>query len=106
VTGLDVNAIRARCEAATPGPWQNDRWEIQTSGCQWVAESCSLDLGDAQSSANGAFIGHARTDVPALLDALVWANGEVDRLTIEADSLADECARLQEIADEGKAACG
>ena len=40
MTTLDLDAIRARVEAATQGPWEHEPW---------------------------AFIAHARTDIPALL---------------------------------------
>jgi len=66
-------AIRERCEAATPGPWNwDDSYEyiigkgalvsVPTCGC-----GCSsLEISDADMD----FIVHARHDIPALLDAL------------------------------------
>lgn len=59
---LDVKAIRARCDAATAGPWiahLNGR----VSGPEFSALSRDPD-----------FIAHARTDLPACLD-------EIERLT-------------------------
>jgi len=62
--------VRARTDAATPGPWEADGWEIHAEpGHVWVAESCDLDAKDG-GAANAAFIAHAREDVPFLLAEL------------------------------------
>jgi hypothetical protein len=47
---LDLAAIRARCDAATPGPWTCD---------------------------DGDFVAHARTDIPALLAYIDELEGRV-----------------------------
>jgi hypothetical protein len=89
-----LSAIRARLDAATPGPW-----EAGTASCcpdmGWVdgpkGAMCpqftatkvthSLDANDAE------FIAHAPTDLRALLD-------EVERLTAERDRAVDDCEIL------------
>ncbi len=86
MTTQELEAIKARCEAATPGPWEF--YEGGTYVMRLVEETnhlvtCVCDvLLDPEvrgkrprgtSSANGAFIAHARTDVPALV-------AEVERL--------------------------
>lgn len=64
--------IRARADAATEGPWAADHTEIY--GLHrgiWIAECSREEWGEGD--VDGAFIAHARTDVPDLL-------AEVDRL--------------------------
>jgi len=75
---VDVEAIRARADAATAGPW---RWN-STVGCEdflvGTDEALVLDPGMPYpdwvcihaSDADRRFIAQARTDVPALCDAL------------------------------------
>jgi len=75
---LDIGAIKARCEAATPGLWCNDGCVIKIDGRKTViAETYGLtrDIMDA----NAKFIAHAHEDIPALLDALKDAEAELER---------------------------
>ena len=67
-----LEAIRARCETATPGPWdtikkQDGRLYLGTQK-KPVADICNLY--GYESEANLYFIAYARQDIPALLDAL------------------------------------
>jgi hypothetical protein len=81
---LDLEAIKARAEAATPGPWklwgmsvQSDRHgtgEVDYS--QTIAQTLDPDRG--LRTFNAQFIAHAREDVPALVV-------EVERLRKELD---------------------
>ena len=66
--------IRARVDAATPGPWHldDDGAEIKTPDHGTIADIWE----PTQESRNGEFIAGARTDVPDLL-------AENDRLTTE-----------------------
>ena len=68
---LDLDAIEARAEAATPGPWRQTasrrgyRDVLQTPDTyadRMIAKGCP--------NADAAFIAHARTDVPALVAEL------------------------------------
>ncbi len=89
----DLDAIRKRCKAATPGPWRWADWDAtfgtqestrcvlehsQTHGateravvrlgtdeCESVLRAEDNDINDGDKR----FIAHARTDIPALLDA-------------------------------------
>ena len=56
---LDLEAIKARAEAATSGPW-----EYQGIG-EIVARGILLTT-DLADDADAEFIAHARTDVPLL----------------------------------------
>ena len=89
---FDLDAIKARAEAATPGPWRQEPdtfagrvWVQRCAGGRWF-NSKQADCeplfavrgGDAykQREADAGFIAHARTDVPELV-------AEVERLREE-----------------------
>lgn len=100
---LDLDAIRARTEAATPGPWAAGRENVNE--LHWTLPANTLDRNGRRSYVaesesllpDWEFIAHARTDVPALL-------AEVDRLRELADAarllgsarmVLDRCAETQ-----------
>ncbi len=102
---LDVAAVRARCEAATAGPWEP---YFTVHGDPFVVSGRFLFPGDILATvsiaaedygrADALFIAHARTDVPALLDRLAvceegLANERCEREMLEA-ALADSVPRL------------
>ena len=81
---MDTAAAKKRCEAATEGPWIAEldyvaafipgkrpngeiigRWQTSISGL----------LSDEQRQANAEFAAHARSDLPAALEALEEAQG-------------------------------
>lgn len=78
----DLDAIRARADAATDGPW----WPRYGGEPGYIYASASLTLiaevtGEASDAAprpNSTFIANARTDIPALLNALDEARAELD----------------------------
>ena len=84
---LDLDPIKAREAAATPGPWKvvdpGYRVAVDDGTGFLVANTfmapSSRDLPDAR------FIAHARTDVPALL-------AEVERLRAELAEWIEHCA--------------
>jgi hypothetical protein len=77
-----LNAIRQRAEKATPGPWRVSGGEIVSKTIldrkygqpEVVAEVIYEQEADA------TFIAHARQDVPALLDEIVYLNGVIGTL--------------------------
>lgn len=79
MTEEQLAAIKARAEAATPGPWGIEHVERRIwAGSERV---CFLFGQDRrQNENNGVFIAHAREDVPALLE-------EVERLRKRAERL-------------------
>jgi hypothetical protein len=115
MSDLDLDAIKVRCEAATPGPWETaDQWSStpgrvnvnafrhpERRGSHRAAtwEECGGERIAETSRANAEFIAHARSDMPALVtevermaDAL-WAicdgdGSEQDRI-IAASALGD-----------------
>lgn len=84
MTELDdaaLDAIEARANAATDGPWEVDRywWKPRSPAIpdQWMLgilgegdEICAVHESDDGSREDAEFIAHARTDVPALVTAL------------------------------------
>ncbi len=79
MSDLDLDAIRARADAATPGPWDCERpnqayriYELSSQSPQGLNETLA-EISGFNASADAEFITHARTDIPALL-------AEVDQL--------------------------
>lgn len=84
-TELDEAAVRARLEAATPGPWHEDRalgsYEYRLHDHDGYRMLSVDDTSPNQAYANAVFAAHARTDVERLLAALDEARAEVARLS-------------------------
>jgi hypothetical protein len=90
---LDLDAIEARVEAATEGPW----FKVNDTDVCWSANGThpevavclrTEDVGVVQShEANADFIAHARTDIPALVAELRAAREAIDELTAIAISM-------------------
>jgi len=81
----ELEEIKAREEAATPGPWMfNERsfFEVHTQGVGLVA---GVGIAQVDDNNNARFIAYARRDIPALVKEAerLWAENEVLR-----DSLA------------------
>ena len=80
---LDLDAIRARADVATPGPWTTDddgRYGrrvvvdgLPLANYREIAECSGYVQSAADTRVNSEFIAAARSDVPALL-------AEVERL--------------------------
>jgi len=81
---IDTAAIRARCEAATPGQW------IHRPEKSFDVQSDNKNIASCFRSDNAEFISHARTDLPALLDAYEVLEAENARL---ADIIKDYAER-------------
>lgn len=83
---LDLDAIKARTDAATPGPWIaggafTHPWEVCIAAHLPFVEL----IHTAQGGADAEFIAHARQDVPALL-------AEAKRLRLISTKLARRLA--------------
>lgn len=113
---LDRAAARARCEAATLGPWvaYNARASVNGTACMtlaslggsprpgtvhdgvWLADVRCDFLGvdgKRHDSLNSAFLAHARTDLPAALDELDAKDAEIARLRAEVARLEGRVAQ-------------
>jgi hypothetical protein len=93
ITNEQLTEIRARCGAATPGPWIAGQDEIfstsQTSdGIQSVVLSRVSGRETYPSESDAEFIAHAPQDVPALLDYIYALKNEAREL--DANSAAKD----------------
>lgn len=114
---LDLEAIKARAEKATPGPWggpwdAGDELLIETK--DHASFICALSTDDEEERTknghgNATFIIHARDDVPALvaeverlrgLDAEAKAPGPMDCTPREAEWATLTFQRLSRLCDE------
>jgi hypothetical protein len=92
---LDLDAIRARCNSATPGPWTAVSVNGRKSGIALVGALALRGTGKPiavlagidvpQRHRDAEFVAHAREDMPALLAevvrltaALEWAQPVLD----------------------------
>lgn len=104
---LDHDAVRARCDAATLGPW----WSLPIDdGGSYLCRNPHVSgtgLAEIDRDADATFIAHARTDVPALLDELAALRGAralaLDDLQSAADRITALTAEVQRLkGDVGK----
>jgi hypothetical protein len=105
----ELQAIRDRAEAAVEGPWVHQDWAVEgreqrhkvrakyQGEFDWVCDTNGNGTCVIQNNANGAFIAHARTDVPRLLALVDWLNGLI------ADMQRDEGFRRG--VEEGRRQC-
>lgn len=92
--GFDREAARARCDAATEGPWTLDSPPeaslIISTPTTWAVFDGEAETDDAE------FIAHARTDLPAALDQLEAAEVVGGRLAKELAQAEEERDRLRD----------
>ena len=96
MTKSELDQIRARANAATPGPWEVVRKRSLTAIAplpDWVCSWCTP---------NATFAAHARTDVPALCDALEAAMEALEDLYYAADR-RDRTREVRELLDQWRA---
>jgi hypothetical protein len=101
-----LDEIKARAEAATPGPWHAwDRgigWEVhkgeERAPCGRSCDELNGEFRGTFTREDAAFIAAAREDVP-------WLVSEVERLTAERDALAAQVARLAKPGDPDARMC-
>lgn len=123
ITDEQLAEIKARCEAATEGPWEYDERVRVAAVYSGERRNCFLDwepndwlsyykfpvsaygeeLTDEQRLATMRFIAHAREDIPALLAEVDRLRAENEVLRIQRDAAIDEtyttdaeCWRLRE----------
>jgi hypothetical protein len=70
---IELEAIRRRCENATPGPWRSFvEGRDHTSGSSFIMTGIDENRGNdielsGATTADQDFIAHARQDIPLLL---------------------------------------
>jgi hypothetical protein len=89
VSDHDLEAIKARADAADDGPWT-----VHPFHEVWSASNLLL-VEDCYTDANAAFIAHARTDVPTLLGIIERLRDMVVDAQTEAEMQAAEVERLR-----------
>lgn len=72
MTRPDLDAIEARANAATPGPWCSSSeygyWQIGPTSGDGCERLLDIDVGNSDNAHHDApFVAEARTDIPALL---------------------------------------
>lgn len=96
---LNLNEIRARCESATPGPWETGGDVLGHFGIYQRIYKGLVRIARANSDVtannrnNAEFIAHAREDIPALI-------AEIERLkarerTDEDGATGRDCERVE-----------
>lgn len=97
MTDERLAAIRARCDAATPGPWIHENYELLTAWPDPDDPEADTDTGPvqvleptgargiAEVEANLDFCAEARKDIPDLLSEVDRLREIVGRLDITAD---------------------
>jgi hypothetical protein len=100
---LDEAGIRARAEAAWPGPWSERQlyWLLRFAGKNDGAWNDGE--GDIPSEDAAAFIAHAREDIPALLDALASERARADKAEQERDGAQITLTNAQETRNTAEA---
>lgn len=79
IPDTELEAIEARCKAATPGPWEPNVW-MGSYSCDWTATGPILEPDvdevsepggptEKQAQRDADFISNARTDLPKLIAA-------------------------------------
>lgn len=84
MTDLDLDAIEARAEAATEGPWE---WRVSDDRRWAIVDTTSSNRDDSDRAIArfvdddiAEFIAHARIDVPALVAVVRTLTAENERL--------------------------
>lgn len=83
----DLGAIRARAEAATPGPWERGgKWNetaVYAKDGTMIAGQWDYEEGGISEVPDADFIAHAREDIPTLLALIDEQQAEIERLRRE-----------------------
>lgn len=90
MTTDQFNAIKARYEAASEGPWKickEDGVDIIGNDSEIILELSGKTLGCTVRPYNFKFIAHARTDLPACLE-------EIERLKKALQKIIDESGKV------------
>lgn len=101
----NLEAIRRRASAATPGPWKTgNRFGNGVLGSSITVLSGDLPPLELDPYRNGrndaAFIAHARQDIPALISAIDQHRDAVDKVRqLHTDSVAGYCPTCFRAAD-------
>ncbi len=85
---IDLDAIRERCEKATPGPWEATHRHVGLSAMDDESGGLGLEVegppdaslrGQFARGADATFIAASRTDIPALLAHIARLEATIDQ---------------------------
>lgn len=97
MTPKQLQGIKARADAATPGPWEektNRHPQCNGEPWGWISgASGNITWSGYVGKTNADFIAHARTDIPALV-------AEVERLAAENSTLKKALEKLADIVQD------
>jgi SMC interacting uncharacterized protein involved in chromosome segregation len=86
LTKEELEAMRKRAEAATPGPWY-----VDVFGDEVRSNESDLSVAyDITDEANAEFIAHAREDIPKLLAEIERLNDVIKQLTETTESFLED----------------
>jgi hypothetical protein len=122
-TQLDLDAIRAREAAATPGPWvavntldEDSEWASEFDDPMVVTEDSTPGIytaiakdicqGATDGVADAEFIAHARQDVADLLAEVDALRDALDEAHCEASTLSQDLAEMTRTAFANQAQIG
>lgn len=98
---LNLDAIQARADAATPGPWWTSGAAIYTGEpaedvrrSTWVGQTYTPNVPD-WGGANAQFIAHARTDVDQLLARVRDLEAALAKYVGHEPTIAEEMAHMR-----------
>lgn len=96
----DYKALRALCEAATPGPWSVDHYEETDDWClradnATIPGNSIADAGGFSYKPDAAFIAAARTAIPELLDEVERLRAALERIVKNCD--AEDAAKYKNV---------
>ena len=77
---IGLEAIEARANAASEGPWYEEGWFTEDEDGDYV----EIEPADA------VFISHAREDIPAILDWAKQQAAEIAAVTAERDAAVED----------------
>ena len=94
---VDLDAIKARLQAATPGPWKDTGWSsIKAATGDWVCQFFDkLEISQRRTKANLHFVAHAPEDITTLL-------AEVERLRAQVNDLRDALVKGHGVMDNAE----
>jgi hypothetical protein len=113
LSSADLEAIQARADAATQGPWHGAHDEfgcVHIGDYGWVCagpNAPAYDVDSEQGHADAEFIAHARQDIPALLTYIAELEAGRDVALVEqVNQLSAQIERVQRVLWFGGVMCG
>ena len=87
--GIDLGVIRKRADAATPGPWRQEK------NIAWGEKlDVAPEIAFCQQENNAEFISRAREDIPALLDEIGRLTEQLAAATRERDAAKSDIEEI------------